>query len=99
MAIVPNFTVPHAVDAVVQGANYIIHYASPIPFAAPPTSDDPENDFIRPAVNATLGIFQSAARTPSVKRIFVTSSCIAVAPVAAALVDTGEMYTAELSTT
>ncbi|KAK0260689.1 hypothetical protein LTR91_024504 [Friedmanniomyces endolithicus] len=94
IVLVPDFTVPHAFDAVVQGVDYIIHCASPIPFAAP-TSDDPENDFIRPAVNATLGIFQSAARAPSVKPIVITSSCIAVAPVAAALVDTGNTYTAD----
>ena len=52
-------------------------------------------EFITPAVQNTLGILESASKRESVRRIVITSSCIAVAPVAAAFSDTGETYTAD----
>ena len=92
--VVPDFAAPHAFDEAVQGVQYVIHCASPIPFG-PPTTDNAHEDFIKPALDATLGLFQSAAKAKGLKRIVVTSSCIAVAPVAAAISDTGETYTAD----
>ena len=60
-----------------------------------PTTTDPEHEFIRPAVDATVGLLRSASKAADVKRIVVTSSCIATAPIEAALIDTGETYTAD----
>ncbi|KAK5694498.1 hypothetical protein LTR97_009088 [Elasticomyces elasticus] len=92
--VVPNFTVPGAFDSAVANAKYIIHCASPIPFASP-TTDNAERDFVAPAVQTTLGILESARRVETVRRIVITSSCIAIAPITAAVSDTGETYTAE----
>ena len=91
--VVPDFGAPGAFDDAVKAATYIIHCASPIPMSAP-TTDSAEMEFIAPAVQATLGILESDSKVESVRRIVITSSCIAVAPVAAAFSDTGETYTA-----
>lgn len=92
--VVPDFTAPNAFDEAVKGVQYVIHCASPIPFG-PPTTDNAREDFIKPAVDVTLELFKSAAKEKGLRRIVVTSSCIAVAPVAAAVSDTGETYTAD----
>lgn len=92
--ILPDFTAPDVFDSIVQGVDYIIHCASPIPMGQP-TTMDPEHEFIRPAVDATVGLLRSASKAAHVKRVVVTSSCAAIAPVEAALVDTGETYTAD----
>lgn len=91
--IIPDFTVADAFDEAVKGVDFVIHCASPIPFG-PPTTDNAYEDFIKPAVESTLGVLRSAAKEPNVRRVVITSSCIAVAPVAAAMSDTGETYTA-----
>lgn len=93
--IVPDFTTPHAFDEVLQDVQYIIHCASPIPMGLP-TTNEPENDFVKPAVDGTLGLLESAYSTPSIRRVVITSSCIAIAPIEAALSDTGMTYTAEM---
>jgi nucleoside-diphosphate-sugar epimerase len=95
LVIVPDFTAPHAFDKVIQDIQYIIHCASPIPMGAP-TSDEPEHDFVKPAVEGTLNLIESASLTPSIKRIVVTSSCIATVPLEAALESTGTTYTADM---
>ncbi|KAK4890502.1 hypothetical protein LTR27_010783 [Elasticomyces elasticus] len=92
--LVPDFTASGAFDKAVANVKYIIHCASPIPFASP-TTDNAERDFVAPAVQTTLGILESARRVETIRRIVITSSCIAIAPVAAAVSDTGETYTAE----
>lgn len=37
-------------------------------------SDNLKRDVIDPAIKATLGILQSAAKVPSIKRVVITSS-------------------------
>ena len=74
--IVPDFLAPGAFDEAIQGVKYIIHVASPIPLGIPENVDF-DKFFIQPAVQGTLGVLESAKKTPSVKRIVVTSSAIA----------------------
>ncbi|MCJ1451312.1 hypothetical protein MMC28_001648 [Mycoblastus sanguinarius] len=73
---VPDILADGAYDEAVKGVKYVIHIASPV--ARP--SEDPERDIIEPAVKGTTGILKSAAKSPSVKRIVITSSIIAVIP-------------------
>ena len=57
---------------------------------------DPENDLIRPAVQGTISILKSAANVPSVRRVVITSSIVAVIPHAQFLNgDTTTVYTRE----
>lgn len=58
----------------VEGCEFIHHVASPFPL------DDPKNEdeIVKPAVQGTLGVLKAAAKSGTVKRVVVTSSCIAI---------------------
>ena len=73
---VPDIVADGAYDEAVKEVTYILHIASPI--AKP--SDDYERDAIQPALKGTMNILESALKVPTVKRIVMTSSVIAVAP-------------------
>lgn len=57
-----------------QGCELVYHTASPF------TSNfkDPQKDLIDPALKGTKNVLNSATKTPSVKRVVVTSSCAAI---------------------
>ena len=74
--IVPNIEKDGAFDEAVKGVDYIIHLASPL--AKP--SDDDEATIIQPAIRGTLSILYSAMKEPSIKRVVITSSVVAVVP-------------------
>jgi nucleoside-diphosphate-sugar epimerase len=57
----------------VDGCDYVIHVASPIPAAAPRTEDE----LIRPARDGALRVLR-AARDAHVRRVVMTSSCGAI---------------------
>ncbi|KAK9128740.1 hypothetical protein Syun_017537 [Stephania yunnanensis] len=61
-------------DSVIDGCVGVFHTASP--FYLTPT--DPQAELIEPAVRGTLNVLKSCAKTPSVKRVVVTSSTAAV---------------------
>ena len=79
--IVKDMTQEGAFDEAVKGVDYIVHVASPLP---QPT-DDYQATIIEPAVRGTIGILTSSTKEPSVKRIVITSSPAAVAPLEAFL--------------
>ena len=74
--IVPDILATSAYDSAVKDVKYIIHTASPL---ADP-SDDLKKTIIEPAIKGTLNILEAAAKAPSVKRLVITSSVIAVVP-------------------
>ena len=57
-----------------KNCELIYHTASPF------TTDvkDPQKDLIDPAVKGTQNVLETASKTPSVKRVVVTSSCAAI---------------------
>jgi nucleoside-diphosphate-sugar epimerase len=57
-----------------KGCELVFHTASP--FTA--VVKDPQKDLIDPAVKGTENVLESANKTPSVKRVVVTSSCAAI---------------------
>ncbi|XP_072975387.1 phenylacetaldehyde reductase-like [Typha angustifolia] len=61
-------------DDVVEGCEGVFHTASPVYFVV----HDPQADLIDPAVKGTLNVLASCAKTPSVKRVVITSSMSAV---------------------
>ncbi|RXW23016.1 hypothetical protein EST38_g2831 [Candolleomyces aberdarensis] len=76
--VVEDITKEGAFDEAVKGVHAIEHMASPVHVDV----DDPE-EFIRPAVDGTLGILKSALKNNlAIKRIVITSSCAAVSTVA-----------------
>ncbi|XP_038980592.1 phenylacetaldehyde reductase-like isoform X1 [Phoenix dactylifera] len=61
-------------DSVVEGCEGVFHTASPCYVNA----TDPQAELIDPAVKGALNVFGSCIKTPSVKRVVVTSSMAAV---------------------
>ncbi|KAL3828202.1 hypothetical protein ACJIZ3_017004 [Penstemon smallii] len=61
-------------DALVEGCEGVFHTASPFFLQ----TDNPEKDLLEPAVKGTLNVLGSVAKTPSVKRVVLTSSEAAV---------------------
>lgn len=72
--IIPDLTDETAFDGKLDGVDYIFHLASP-----PPSGTDKETYF-PPAVKGTTLLLQAAAKVPSVKKVVVTSSMAALAP-------------------
>ncbi|XP_073139243.1 phenylacetaldehyde reductase-like [Henckelia pumila] len=62
-------------DAVVDGCEGVFHTASPFYHDV----TDPQAQLIDPALKGTLNVLGSCAKTPSVKRVVLTSSMAAVA--------------------
>jgi nucleoside-diphosphate-sugar epimerase len=77
---VPNFVLPGAFDRAVAGVQYIVHVASPI--TSTDNEQDWQRDFVDTAVEGSVGLLEAAARTGTVKRIVITSSMVAMLPLA-----------------
>lgn len=58
----------------VQGMDYVIHVASPFPIQNPSHADE----LIKPAVEGTMSVLRACHKVRSVKRVILTSSCVAV---------------------
>jgi dihydroflavonol-4-reductase len=63
-----------AFDSAVQGADFVLHMASPFVIDA----KDPQKDLVDPAVSGTTSVLESCAKSPSVKRVVLTSSMAAI---------------------
>ncbi|KAL6563919.1 hypothetical protein OROHE_005159 [Orobanche hederae] len=62
-------------DAAIAGCEGVFHCASPFFFE----TSNPQEELIDPAVKGTLNVLGSCARTPSIKRVILTSSEAAIA--------------------
>lgn len=62
-----------SIKKAVEGANFVVHTASPF-FLEPPKHRD---DMIKPAVEGTLSVCR-AASVNKIKRLVITSSCVAI---------------------
>ncbi|KAJ3013590.1 hypothetical protein NUW54_g1548 [Trametes sanguinea] len=92
-AVIPDIIAPgcplqaDAIEAVLHDIQGIVHTATPVTFDL----EDPE-EYIRPAVEGTLGILRSAAKYPEIKRVVITSS---IGAVAESIVEKSRIYTDE----
>ncbi|CAK4033159.1 NAD(P)-binding [Lecanosticta acicola] len=93
--IIPDFLIPGAFDTAVQDCTYIIHVASPQAIKGDFESANLDAEVVQPAVQATLGLLESAAKTPTVKRIVITSSGAAITPPTAWLNTSGSSCTSD----
>ena len=64
---------PGSFDEAMSGCSTVFHTASPFTMEV----KDPQKDLIDPAVLGTENVLNSANKTPTVKRVVVTSSCAA----------------------
>jgi nucleoside-diphosphate-sugar epimerase len=72
--LVPDITVPHVFDAAAQNCIAIFHVASPVPSSF----QSAEQEVLLPAINGVTSIMDTASRTPTIKRIILTSSVAAI---------------------
>ncbi|KAF6217755.1 hypothetical protein HO133_006582 [Letharia lupina] len=92
--IVPDIIADGAYDDAVKDVKAILHIASPLPGS----TEDFERDIITPAIKGTTNILKAAAKEPSVRRIVITSSVVAVIPWAEVMnPKTNHVYTADKS--
>jgi dihydroflavonol-4-reductase len=68
----------------IAGCELVFHTASPFALAV----KDPRQDLVDPALLGTRNVLREATRTPSVKRVVLTSSCAAIYGDNADLADT-----------
>ncbi|KAK0102613.1 hypothetical protein ONS95_006222 [Cadophora gregata] len=73
-AVVPDITVKGAFDSALKDVVGVLHIASPLPQA----TNDPEKDIILPAINGTTSLLNSALLHPTIHRIVLTSSVVAL---------------------
>lgn len=66
---------PGSFDAAMAGCELVMHTASPFVITG---VKDPEAELVKPAVEGTRNVLESANRTPSVKRVVLTSSVSAI---------------------
>lgn len=74
--VVPDIASPEAFTGKLEGVEYVIHIASPMPGKG----QDFQSDYLKPAVQGTVAILQAAKAARSVKRVVVTSSVLALIP-------------------
>ncbi|ASP36878.1 NAD-dependent epimerase/dehydratase family protein [Labrenzia sp. VG12] len=65
---------PGSYEEAMRGCAVVFHTASPFTIDV----KDPQKELIDPAVMGTRNVLETAAATPSVKRVVVTSSCAAI---------------------
>ncbi|KAJ3562880.1 hypothetical protein NPX13_g8396 [Xylaria arbuscula] len=70
--IIPDLTVDGAFDAALEGVTHVIHAGSPVAY---PTYD-PITEVFQPTLKISEGLLASALKTPSVKRVVITSSIV-----------------------
>ncbi|TVY25856.1 putative uncharacterized oxidoreductase [Lachnellula hyalina] len=78
--IVPDILADNAYDEAVKGVKYIIHIASPVIKGEGFTPAQYESELIAPAIKGTTSILSAAHKTPSIQRIVITSSIVAIIP-------------------
>ncbi|KAG9773411.1 hypothetical protein KCU88_g5814, partial [Aureobasidium melanogenum] len=74
--VVPDIEKDGAFDEALKGVDFVVHIASPLGHP----SEDLEAHVVNPAIRGTLGILHSALKQPSIQRIVITSSVVAVLP-------------------
>jgi len=66
---------PHGFDRAMAGCQLVFHTASPLIVR---NVEDPQRDLVEPATRGTRNVLEAANRTPSVRRVVLTSSIVAI---------------------
>jgi len=74
--VVPDILADNAYEKALEGITYVVHLASPLPMA----TTEFERDIIQPAIRGTINILLAAKKVPTVKRVVITSSVVALLP-------------------
>lgn len=79
---VPDFTITGAFSTAIQDARYVIHVASPLPAANPTGHETPDASYLNPAIRSTIDVLEASHCTPTVRKVIITSSVVAMVPCA-----------------
>lgn len=63
-------------EAAMEGCRIVMHTASP--FLLPSSISDPQRDLVEPALAGTRDVLETVNRTPTVERVVLTSSTVAI---------------------
>lgn len=72
--IVPDLTDEAAFDDKLNGVDYVLHLASPLPHGTD------KQTYFPPAVKGTTALLKAAAKVPTIKKVVITSSIVALIP-------------------
>ncbi|KAJ5186930.1 hypothetical protein N7449_009924 [Penicillium cf. viridicatum] len=72
--IIPDLTDETAFDNKLNGVDYVLHLASPLPHGTD------KQTYFPPAVKGTTTLLKAAAKVPTIKKIVITSSIAALIP-------------------
>jgi nucleoside-diphosphate-sugar epimerase len=72
--LVPDIEKNGAYAEAVEDVDYVVHLASPLP----KPSDDLDATIVQPAIRGTLSMLKCALKEPSIRRVVITSSAVAV---------------------
>ncbi|KAL4867217.1 hypothetical protein BDV12DRAFT_171732 [Aspergillus spectabilis] len=72
-AVVPDLTAPGCYDESLQGIDYVLHLASPLPGSG-------DSNLLVPAVKGTVSILHGASKVSSVKKVVITASVASLIP-------------------
>jgi nucleoside-diphosphate-sugar epimerase len=70
--VVPDYTTPEAFGTALQGVDYVIHVASPLP--------NGDEDLLTPAVKGTTSILEAALKVKEIRKVVVTASVASLVP-------------------
>ncbi|CEL09801.1 Putative Catalytic activity: dihydrokaempferol 4-reductases convert to Cis-3 (Precursor) [Aspergillus calidoustus] len=73
--VIPDITQRSAFAGKLDGADYVVHLASPLPHGTNPET------YFGPAVKGTTAILKEAAKVTSIKKVVITSSIAAFIPI------------------
>ncbi|KAJ5344680.1 NAD(P)-binding protein [Penicillium brevicompactum] len=76
IVVIPDFLEHGAFLRHLDGITAIIHLASPLSFSA----EDLIEGIVKPAVSMVTTVLEAAARSPSIRRVVLTSSCVTLIP-------------------
>jgi nucleoside-diphosphate-sugar epimerase len=79
-AIVPDMLADNPYDEAIKGAKYAIHMASTTIKGEGFKEDQYESELVQPALRGTASILSAAYKTPTIKRVVITSSEVAIIP-------------------
>ncbi|KAJ5964943.1 NAD-dependent epimerase/dehydratase [Penicillium vulpinum] len=80
--IIPDLTDETAFDDKLNGVDYVLHLASPLPHGTD------KQTYFPPAVKGTTALLKAATKVPTIKKVVITSSIAALIPISG--IPTGE---------
>jgi nucleoside-diphosphate-sugar epimerase len=77
--VIPDLSVSGAFDNALQGVEYVLHIASPMPGKG----NDFKKEYLYPAVHGTTSVLDAAKGFSAIKRVVIVSSLLALVPLEA----------------